>query len=65
MASEPKPQPQFEFVRSVRIAGMKYTPGDPFDPVALEMPDHKVQQFLRQRIIRPVPGSNFPVIDNS
>lgn len=46
-------EPLRHFVANKRlvIAGVHYGPGDPVDTSTL--PDHKVAQFLNQRLLRP------------
>lgn len=43
--------PRFVANKRVSLGGHDYTPGDPIDVSGL--PDHKVSQLLRLRILRP------------
>ena len=41
----------YEVNKAMVVGGVSYIPGDLFDHTML--PEHKVSQFLRQRLIRP------------
>lgn len=42
---------QYEANKAFRMLGRDYLPGDPVD--VSELQEHKVSQFLNQRILRP------------
>lgn len=42
---------EYEANKTMVVGGVSYAPGDPFD--ISKLPDHKVGQFLNQRLIRP------------
>lgn len=46
---------QYASTRSQTIGGIQYEKDAPVDTSSL--PDHKISQFLRQRLIRPINNS--------
>lgn len=46
---------QYAAGKALMLRGVQYQPGDPVDVSFL--PEHKIQQFLNQRLLRPVPPS--------
>lgn len=42
---------KYEANKKIRVGSVDYKPGDLVD--VSEMPDHKISQFLNQRLLRP------------